>query len=80
MPCIDSDNGRLPEVIIHEETGFSWRASDSDAAAGKIIELWKDEDKYHSFSKKAIAFVTNNFTVAHEVSRLKAMSQYIVNK
>lgn len=70
VPCIVSNNGGLPEAILDGETGYCVESYDVELAVKKIIELYQNPENFKSFSKKAIDFVNNNFTVKHECERL----------
>jgi len=73
VPCIVSNSGGLPEAIIHGETGYCVDAYNIDLAVNYIIELFQDSNKYHSFSKKAIEYVNENFTTTIEIEKLTTL-------
>jgi len=53
VPVISSSVGGLPELNIHNETGFIAEIGDVDRMAKYAIELLSNEKKYEIFSKNA---------------------------
>ncbi|NMH25326.1 glycosyltransferase family 4 protein [Flavobacterium solisilvae] len=70
IPCIVSDSGGLPEAGIKSETIIVNNYNQIDYFADETIKLWKDKERYYSFSKKAIDFVNDNFSTEKEIERL----------
>lgn len=79
VPCIVSNSGGLPEAIIHGESGFCVDSHDTNSASKYIIELYQDSDKYYDFSKKAIEYVNNNFTLSNETNKLIKLYESLYN-
>lgn len=61
VPCIGTNVGGIPEVIIHNETGFLVELGDVDQAATYAIDLLSDEDRLQSFSKNAFNLAREQF-------------------
>lgn len=53
VPVIASNIGGIPEVVSHGETGYVAELGDTSRMARYIIELFKNEKKYTSFSENA---------------------------
>ncbi len=53
IPVVSSSVGGLPELVIHNETGYIAEIGDVDRMAKYVIELLTNEKKYKSFSKNA---------------------------
>lgn len=53
IPVVSSSVGGLPELIIHNETGYIAEIGDTDRMAKYAIELLTNEKKYKSFSKNS---------------------------
>ena len=70
VPCIVSDSDGLSEMISNNKTGYAIPHYDVDAAADRIIDLYINKEAYYSFSKRAIEYVNENFSVEMEVKRL----------
>jgi glycosyltransferase involved in cell wall biosynthesis len=51
----------LPELIIHNETGFIAEIGDVDRMAKYTIDLLTNEKKYKLFSKNSRDRAVNNF-------------------
>lgn len=78
VPCIVSNSDGLPEMIDVGKTGYSVSYYDVKEASDKIIKLYNDSDLYYSFSKQAIAFVNDNFSIEHEVERLTLLYKKLI--
>lgn len=61
VPCIGTNVGGIPEVIIHNETGFLVELGDVDQAAKYAIDLLKDKERLQLFSKHAFAYAREQF-------------------
>lgn len=53
VPVISSSVGGLPELVLHNKTGYIAEFSDVDRMAKYALELLKNEKKISSFSKKS---------------------------
>lgn len=73
LPCIVSNSDGLKEAVIPNETGICGNYNDINYYVDETIKLWKDSEKYYQFSKLAIDFVNNNYTLEKEEERLKKM-------
>lgn len=71
VPCIVSASGGLPETLINEVTGFVQKNNDLYTLVEKTIKLWKNEKEYFKFSKEAILFSNNNFSISKEIKSLE---------
>jgi len=69
-PVIVSNIGGLPEVVIHNETGFIMDYNKENIAK-KIIELYSDSDMINSLGKNGRAFVKNTFDWNSNVEKMK---------
>ena len=61
VPVVSSSVGGLPELIIHNETGFIAEIGDIDRMARYTIDLLTNEKKYKLFSKNSRDRAVNNF-------------------
>ncbi len=61
IPVVSSSVGGLPELIIHNETGFIAEIGDVDRMAKYTIDLLTNERKYKTFSKNSRDRAVNNF-------------------
>ena len=60
-PVISSSVGGLPELIVHNETGYIAEIGDVDRMAKYTIDLLTNEKKYNTFSKNSRARAVNQF-------------------
>lgn len=61
VPVISTSVGGLPELIIHNQTGYIAEIGDIDRMAKYAIELLTNEKKYKSFAKYSRERAVNNF-------------------
>ena len=53
VPVISSSVGGLPELNLHNETGYIAEIGDVDRMAKYAVDLLSDKKKYELFSKNA---------------------------
>ncbi|WP_411768214.1 glycosyltransferase family 4 protein [Winogradskyella sp. A3E31] len=73
IPAIVSNAGGLPDAIQQNNSGYAMDANDTERAADYIAGLWKDVEKYYSFSKAGIDYAQYHFSVDNEVSAIKSL-------
>lgn len=61
VPVVATNIGGIPEVIVHDETGFLHPVGDVDGMADSIIRLLKDSTLRQKFSLRARARAKNFF-------------------
>ncbi|MBI5730479.1 MAG: N-acetyl-alpha-D-glucosaminyl L-malate synthase BshA [Ignavibacteriales bacterium] len=61
VPVVSSSVGGLPELNIHNETGYIAEIGDIDRMAKYAVELLTNEKRYKSFSKNARERAVKNF-------------------
>lgn len=61
VPCIGTDIGGIPEVILHEGTGYICEVGDISDIASKSVHLLKDVTKWQEFSYRGIERVNQSF-------------------
>jgi len=61
LPVISSTVGGLPELVLHNETGFIAQIGDIERMAKYVIDLLINEKKYNLFSKNARRRAVENF-------------------
>lgn len=61
VPCIGTNVGGIPEVIIDGESGFICHLGDIDGIADKAIQLLSDEPLHQQFSQHSIHIVNEHF-------------------
>lgn len=61
IPVVSTSVGGLPELNIHNETGYIAEIGDIDRMAKYAIELFTNEKRYKAFSKNSRDRAVNNF-------------------
>ncbi|GGC99383.1 N-acetyl-alpha-D-glucosaminyl L-malate synthase BshA [Pontibacillus salipaludis] len=61
VPCIGTNIGGIPEVIVHEETGYICEVGDTEQIASHALRLLSDQDKWEEFSHKGLERVRSEF-------------------
>ena len=61
LPVVSSSVGGLPELIIHNETGYIAEIGDIERMSRYTIELLTNQKKYSVFSKNSRNRAVNNF-------------------
>ncbi|MEN2464856.1 N-acetyl-alpha-D-glucosaminyl L-malate synthase BshA [Ornithinibacillus sp. FSL M8-0202] len=61
VACIGTNVGGIPEVIVHDETGYIVELGDVETAAYYAKQLLTDESLLKRFSEKALERVRNHF-------------------
>lgn len=80
LPTITSSIGGLPELVVHNETGFIAEFGDVERMAKYAIDLLSNENKYKIFSENARKRAVENFSTEiiiplYEKHYLKVLSQ-----
>ena len=80
LPAIVSDSDGLPEVVLHEKTGYCVKPFDINEAANYIELLWKSPTLYSDFSKAAIEHSQSKFSISREVGSLHHLYKTLITK
>ncbi len=51
IPVIATNVGALPEMVIHDKTGYIVKPKDTTSLSEAIVNLWKDKDLQEKFSR-----------------------------
>lgn len=79
LPAVISNSGGLPETIIDGKTGFTTKPFEHIRIADLIVELFRNEKMYNSFSKEAIKNIKSNFTLDGEIKKLRKLYSMVHN-
>jgi len=79
IPVVSSSVGGLPELNIHNETGYIAEIGDIDRMAKYAIELLTNEKRYKSFSKNSRDRAVKNFDKDLIVPKYVAYYEKILN-
>ncbi len=73
IPCIVTDVGGNPEIVLHQDTGLVTPNNDEEALAKAMLHLASDDELYHKFARNGRARYLENFTVEEMVGAYQAM-------
>ena len=78
VPCIGTDIGGIPEVIVDGETGFICELGDTEGVAEKAVSLLQDPIMHQRFSEAALhrantAFHSDTIMAEYEAVYRKAL-------
>lgn len=79
IPVVSTSVGGLPELNIHNETGYIAEIGDIDRMAKYAVELLTNEKRYKAFSKSARDRAVNNFDKNLIVPKYVAYYEKILN-
>ena len=73
LPCIISNAGGLPEVVVKDKTAVIADYNDIPYLVESCLNLWQNKEMYYTFSQNAIDHANANFTINKEMERLKLL-------
>jgi len=79
LPVVSSSIGGLPELILHNETGYIAEFADAERMAKYTIDLLKNEKKYNIFSKNSRDRAVNVFDKSLIVPQYEAYYEKVLN-
>ncbi len=79
LPVISSSVGGLPELVLHDTTGYISEIGDTDRMARYAIDLLEDKRKYQRFSTAARQRVLTKFSAADIVPQYEAFYRSILD-
>lgn len=78
LPCIVSDSGGLPEAVIAGKTAIVCHYNDIEKMVKQCLEIWNNDENYYLYSKNAIQYANENFTLKHEEYKLKKLYKSLI--
>lgn len=76
-PLITTPVGGLPEVCIHENTGFVVPVSSPEAVAQAVLKMAENPSLREYLGKKAKKLVEQKYTITHTLDQMEAVYQKI---
>lgn len=70
LPVVSTFHSGIPEVVLHEKTGFLVAEKDIDAMADYLIKLLSDRELLIATGKKAKEYISNNYTMEKHINRI----------
>jgi glycosyltransferase involved in cell wall biosynthesis len=69
VPVVSSNLGGVPEVVFEGETGYSVAPGDSEALAGAIEKIWRDQETYKSMQQATRRLIAEHFDKRKQFDR-----------
>ncbi|MFB1080844.1 N-acetyl-alpha-D-glucosaminyl L-malate synthase BshA [Jeotgalibacillus sp. JSM ZJ347] len=79
VPCIGTDAGGIPEVIMDRKNGYIFPVGDTVSMGKAAVNLLKDEELHSSFSREAVVTVQNDFHSSKIIRQYEAMYNELLN-
>jgi L-malate glycosyltransferase len=73
VPCIGTEVGGIPEVIVNGETGYISSLQDIDGISNHSIRLLKDQELWNRFSEAALKRVNEKFHSSKIVEQYESL-------
>ncbi|TFE03066.1 N-acetyl-alpha-D-glucosaminyl L-malate synthase BshA [Jeotgalibacillus salarius] len=80
VPCIGTDAGGIPEVIMHNKNGFTFPVGDTVSMGEAAEKLLRDEEMHSAFSRQAVVTVQNDFHSSKIIRQYEAMYYELLNE
>ncbi|GGC87448.1 glycosyl transferase [Thalassobacillus devorans] len=79
VPCIGTNAGGIPEVILHGETGYITDIGDIEDISKKSIEILSNKDIWEKFSKQSEKRVKVEFHSQEILKQYEALYDKVLN-
>ncbi|WP_085508675.1 N-acetyl-alpha-D-glucosaminyl L-malate synthase BshA [Thalassobacillus devorans] len=79
VPCIGTNTGGIPEVILHGETGYITDIGDIEDISKKSIEILANKDIWEKFSKQSEQRVKEEFHSQEILKQYEALYDKVLN-
>ena len=63
----------MPEAVVKGKTAIVNKYNEIDQFVEECLAIWKDKELYYSYSKEAVRYVNDNYTLNHEKIRLEKL-------
>ncbi|WP_245570102.1 N-acetyl-alpha-D-glucosaminyl L-malate synthase BshA [Halalkalibacillus halophilus] len=80
VPCIGTNIGGIPEVIVHGKNGFIVPLGDAIAVAEHALGLLKDQDMWQHFSIHAKEHVKKYFQTHCVIKQYEDLYEHLIHK
>lgn len=80
LPCVATDVGGNPEVVIQGQTGFLVSPENPDALAERIVEVLRNRDRAKYMGQEGRRVIEAKFTVQHMVEHLTFLYESLLEK
>jgi glycosyltransferase involved in cell wall biosynthesis len=79
LPVVSTGVGAIPEIVVHDVTGFIVPAGDAEALANAIAGLLSDPDLRRTMGKRGRERIENDFDAAINVPRILAVMKSLAD-
>jgi glycosyltransferase involved in cell wall biosynthesis len=80
LPVVSTDVGAIPEIVVHDVTGFVVPAGDAEALAKAIASLLSDPDLRRAMGQRGRERIENDFDAAVNVPRILAVMKSLADR
>lgn len=80
VPCIGTNTGGIPEVIMNGENGYICNLGDIQEIANKAITLLSDSALYHRFVNNAVSTAKEKFSAEKIVSEYEEVYHQVLSQ
>ena len=79
LPVVSTGVGAIPEIVVHDVTGFIVPAGDAEALANAIAGLLSDPDLRRTMGQRGRERIENDFDAAINVPRILAVMKSLAD-
>ncbi|MES2567374.1 MAG: glycosyltransferase family 4 protein [Bacteroidota bacterium] len=80
LPVISTFHAGIPDVIVHEQTGFLVKEGDMDKMADYMIRLLQDSEQSKKMGERGREYIRKNFTLEQHINIVATAIENAVNK
>lgn len=80
IPCIGTNVGGIPEVIVHGKTGYICEIGNIAEIANKALHILQNKQIHSKFSKEAVDVVDNRFAAQLIVDQYEEIYTHLIDE
>jgi colanic acid/amylovoran biosynthesis glycosyltransferase len=80
LPVISTIHGGIPDIIVHEETGFLVEENDIERMGGYLLKLYYNRDLAKAMGIKGKIRISSHFSLAKHIAILNSELESVVNE
>ena len=70
LPVIATQHAGIPDIVIHEKTGFLFPEKDIEAMTAYMLQMAENMDLAQNMGKKAQKYILENFSIEKHINNL----------